>query len=83
MPNPPYTKEARAARFEGIVLVEGVITLDGKITRMKLIKGAGNGLDDIALKTLKTWKCKPATGLEGKPVPTIVTFQVNFELGSH
>lgn len=83
MPNPPYTKEARAARFEGIVLVEGVITLDGKITRMKLIRGAGNGLDEITLKTLKSWKCKPATGPEGKPVPTIVTFQINFKLGQH
>jgi hypothetical protein len=47
---------------------------------LKLIKSPGLGLDENTLTTLKTWRCKAATGPSGKPVATIVTFEVNFRL---
>lgn len=80
MPNPNYTKEARHAKLQGNVLIEAVINLDGTLTNMRVIKGLGSGLDESALTTLHKWKCKPATGPAGKPVPTLVTFQINFRL---
>jgi protein TonB len=80
MPNPPYSEEARKAKYSGIVLVEAVVELNGQLSRMRLIKSPGLGLDDNTLQTLKTWRCKPATGPSGKPVPVIVTFEVNFRL---
>ena len=82
MPNPPYTKEARAARVEGSVLIEGIVGLDGKVTNMLVLKALGYGLDESALKTLQKWKCTPAIGPQGKPVPVIVPFQINFRLRS-
>jgi TonB family protein len=80
MPYPPYTKEAKAAKIQGTVLIEGIIGLDGRITSMRLLKGMGYGLDESALKTLKKWKCNPAVGPNGKPVPVIVPFEINFRL---
>jgi TonB family protein len=78
MPSAPYTKEARAAKFEGNVLVEGVVGLDGKITNVRVLKSPGLGLDESVISTLKKWKCKPAKDRDGKPVPTIVPFQIGF-----
>ena len=80
MPNPPYSEEARKAKYSGIVLVEAVVNLDGHLSNLKLIKSPGLGLDENTINTLKTWRCKAATGASGKPVPTIVTFEVNFRL---
>lgn len=80
MPNPPYTKEARAAKFSGTVLVEGTVGVDGKITHVRILESPGLGLDEVVRKTLEKWKCSPATGPNGKPVPVIVPFQINYRL---
>jgi periplasmic protein TonB len=80
MPNPPYSEEARKAKYSGIVLVEAVVNLNGQLSNLRLIKSPGLGLDENTITTLKTWRCKPATGPQGKPVPTLVTFEVNFRL---
>jgi TonB family protein len=63
----PYTKEAKKAKVKGIVLVQGVIGLDGRITNLRVVKALGYGLDESALKTLKT--CNPAIGPNGEPFP--------------
>lgn len=78
-PSPPYTAEARAARFQGNVLAEGSVTVDGRIMNPRILKSPGMGLDDSVLKTLKKWRCKPGTK-DAKPVPTIVPFQISFRL---
>jgi periplasmic protein TonB len=80
MPNPPYSEEARKAKYSGVVLVDAIVNLDGHLSNMKLIKSPGLGLDENTINTMKTWRCKPATGAAGKPVPTIVTFEVSFRL---
>jgi outer membrane biosynthesis protein TonB len=38
------------------------------------------GLDENAVAAVKTWRCKPAAGPNGKPVPTIVPIEVTFRL---
>jgi periplasmic protein TonB len=80
MPNPPYSEEARKAKYSGIVLVEAVVTVDGRVTNPRVIKSPGLGLDDTTVTTMRTWRCKPANGPNGKPVPTLVSFEVNFRL---
>jgi periplasmic protein TonB len=80
MPNPPYSEEARKAKYSGTVMVEAVVNVDGHLSDMHLIKSPGLGLDENTLSTMKTWRCKPVTGPGGKPVPVIVPFEVNFRL---
>lgn len=76
VPQPPYTKEAKAAKFEGNVLVEGIVNLDGKITNLRVLKSPGLGLDESVIETLRKWKRKPGKDRDGKPVPTIVPIQI-------
>jgi Gram-negative bacterial TonB protein C-terminal len=79
MPNPPYTEEARVARFAGIVIVQAIISIDGRLRNMLVLKTPEMGITQSTLQTMRSWRCKPANH-DGKPVPSIVTFQVNFRL---
>jgi len=80
MPNPPYSDEARKAKYSGTVLVEAIVTVDGRVTNPRVIKSPGLGLDETTINTLRTWRCKPANGPNGKPVPVQVPFEVTFHL---
>jgi protein TonB len=78
MPSPLYTKEAKAAKFEGTVKAMGIVTVDGHITNIRIVQSPGLGLDESVLNALKDWKCKPAIGPKGEPVPVVVPFEINF-----
>ena len=52
-PNPLYTSEAPAAKFQGVVVVEGIIALDEKIKDPRIVKSPGMGMDESVLTTLK------------------------------
>jgi TonB family protein len=80
MPNPPYTQEAREAKFSGVISVEGVVGVDGRVTNTFILKRVGLGLDNNIVKTMQTWKCKPANGPSGQPVATLVMFEIHFRL---
>jgi protein TonB len=80
MPNPPYSEEARKAKYSGVVLVDAVVTVDGRVTEPRVIKSPGLGLDETTVTTMRTWRCKAALGPSGRAVPTRVQFEVNFRL---
>lgn len=80
MPNPTYTEEARKAKYQGTVVLRGLITLDGKVINISVVKGAGLGLDEKAIEAVRTWRCKPANGPDGRPVPTWTPIEVNFRI---
>ncbi|HWZ98032.1 MAG TPA: energy transducer TonB [Candidatus Dormibacteraeota bacterium] len=79
-PPPPYSEEARRAKFEGIVIIVVHISQEGKVTQADLQKGPGYGLDAIALDTVRHWRFNPARGSDGKAVPIVVPIQVSFRL---
>lgn len=79
MPNPPYTDAARAAKLSGTILLEAVVTTDGRVTSPRIIKGLPMGLNEICLRSLQTWRCKPAFR-DGAPVSVLVPFEVTFRL---
>jgi periplasmic protein TonB len=74
MPNPAFTDNARQAHVSGIILIDAVVETDGGL---RIVRGLPGDWNEIALKTLATWRCKPAR-YEGKPVSAVVTFEVNF-----
>ncbi len=80
MPNPPYSEEARKAKYSGVVLVDAVVAVDGRVTDARVIKSPGLGLDDMTVTTMKSWRCKAALGPSRRPVPTRVQFEVSFRL---
>jgi periplasmic protein TonB len=79
-PQPPYTDEARQAKYSGTVLVDAVVTVDGHVSPTRVLKNPGLGLDDSVIKTLKTWRCKPALGPNHQPIAVAVPFEVAFRL---
>jgi TonB family protein len=81
MPNPPFTEEARRTSVSGTIVLEAIVATDGRLKNIRVIRGLPAGLNENWLKTLATWRCKPATS-EGKPVASIVNFQINFRLYS-
>lgn len=79
MPSPDYMEEARKAKFSGTVLEEGIIKADGTLEPVRVVRGTPFGLNGAAYTAMTTWKCRAAT-YEGKPVPTLVSFEVSFRL---
>jgi TonB family protein len=78
-PEPGYTKEARAAKLEGTVVLWIVVAADGMVSDVKVTKPFDKGLDENAVQTVKTWKFKPAMR-NGVPVPVKVMVEVSFKL---
>lgn len=79
MPNPAYTEEARNAGLSGTISVDAVLTPEGKLEEMRIIRGFPYGLNATTLETAKSWRCKPALK-DNQPVATEVQFEVNFKL---
>jgi periplasmic protein TonB len=79
-PNPPYTEEARKARFQGTVLLQIVILPDGRASEVRVLRGVGMGLDESALATVRTWRFKPLIGPGNRPVAVETPVEVTFRL---
>ncbi|MBS1842227.1 MAG: energy transducer TonB [Acidobacteria bacterium] len=79
-PDPPYSEEARKAKYQGIVVVEAIIETDDRVTNLRVAKSPGLGLDEKTIETVRTWRCKAAMGPNGKPVRTSVPIEVSFRL---
>jgi len=76
--NPTYPDIAKAARVQGIVILECTISPQGKVTDHKILRGIPL-LDQAAVDAVKQWIYTP-TLLNGVPVPVIMTVTVNFKL---
>jgi TonB family protein len=79
-PNPDYTKKARKDKLQGSVLLDAIVTLEGKATDIRLLRGLGDGLDEKAIETVRSWKFKPAKDSAGKPVAVRVPIEIAFRL---
>jgi len=76
--NPVYPDIAKQARVQGIVILECVISPQGKVTNVTVLRGIPL-LDQAAQDAVRQWVYSP-TLLNGVPVPVIMTVTVNFKL---
>jgi protein TonB len=80
-PKPTYTEQAREAKYEGTVLLQATVTLEGRATNITVVKGPGRfGVEKSAIEALRTWRFKPSVDANGKPVAAITTVDVDFHL---
>ena len=49
-PNPNFTEAARAAKFNGSVVLQVVVTADGRAENISVVRKAGYGLEQNAIK---------------------------------
>lgn|GEM_PF-1686395 len=79
-PNPEYSEEARRAKVSGALTFWIVVDERGNVVDVALVAAPlGSGLDKEAVKTIRTWKFRPAT-IDGKPVKFRVGVGVSFRL---
>jgi TonB family protein len=79
LPNPEYSEKARKKKISGTVLVEMVVTTDGKVRDVKVTKSLEPSLDQQAIAAVQTWKFEPATK-DGKPVAVHIHAEVSFRI---
>jgi len=78
-PEPGYTSQARHDKIEGKVVLRIVIDVEGDVAdAQEVSQRLGDGLDEMAIETVKTWKFKPAQ--EGVPVAVRVIVEIDFRL---
>ena len=78
-PNPHYSKQARKSKYQRTVVLWLVIGPDGLPHNIRVQRSLGLGLDEEAIKAVRTWRFQPATR-EGKPVAVHINIEVNFRL---
>jgi protein TonB len=76
--SPKYPELARAARVEGIVIIEATIDATGKVESARILRSK-EPLDQAALDAVLQWRFTPAL-LNGEPIPVVMTVTVNFKL---
>ena len=75
---PEYPDLALAARVQGVVILECVISPRGTVTDVKVLRSIPL-LDQAAVDAVREWVYTP-TLLNGIPVPVVMTVTVNFDL---
>ena len=77
---PVYPPRARVQRIEGIVQLEFVVGLDGKVRGAKVIRATPEDIfDDAALRAVNRWTFKPGSRA-GRPVVVRVRQDLQFSL---
>lgn len=78
---PKYTKDALAAKLEGLVVLSFVLDINGVPSDIKVVRGLGKGLDEKAEEALQQWRFSPETS-HGEPVTTKATIEMDFRLSN-
>lgn len=78
-PDPPYSDEARSAKYQAWVFLRLVVDPKGLPQQIRVQQSAGMGLDEKAIETAKLWRFAPATK-NGQPVPLQIWVEMSFQL---
>ena len=78
-PDAEFSDEARRTKYQGICLISVIVDSQGNPQNPRVIRHLGMGLDEKALEAVRRYKFKPARK-SGKPVPVMITVEVNFRL---
>ncbi|HSU57906.1 MAG TPA: TonB family protein [Bryobacteraceae bacterium] len=76
---PEYTQDARAAKYQGSVLLYAEIGPDGLAHNIAVRHGLGLGLNEKAIQAISLWRFKPSSK-DGQPVAVSANIEVNFRL---
>src|SRR2546427_4577673 len=77
--SPSYSDAARAAKFQGTVVLSIVVTTEGKAASIYVLKGAPFGLTTKTIEAVQDWRFEPARK-DGNPVPVRAQVEVTFRL---
>lgn len=75
--NIKYTNAASEAKIHGMVILQFIVETDGLVKEIKIIRGLGYGLDEVAMDVIKKTRWTPAT-IASKKVRMQVVIPINF-----
>lgn len=75
---PVYPAIARSARVQGVVILEAVLDVTGRVESVRVLRSIPL-LDQAAVDAVQQWRFTPAL-LNNEPVPVVMTVTVNFTL---
>jgi len=79
--NLKYPEQAKKEGIEGKVFVRFVITKNGFLSQVQVIKGMGHGLDEEALRVVSSYDKKWKPGIrKGEPVNTEMVLPISYAL---
>ncbi|HEY0307448.1 MAG TPA: energy transducer TonB [Acidobacteriaceae bacterium] len=78
-PEAPFSNAARRKREQCAIDIKLVVTKEGTVRNAHIVKSCGKDFDPNALKTVKTYRFKPATK-DSQPVDSVVMVQVGFTI---
>lgn len=73
-PLPQFSDAARNSKFQGAVRLSVIVTAEGKITSIYILKGKPF-LSNEDIKTIQTWQLQPAEQ-DGRPVSVRTEFEI-------
>jgi protein TonB len=76
---PEFSEEARKTKHQGVVVLTIEVDASGNVGHVRVRQSLGLGLDENAIQAVSHWRFRPAI-LDGKPVATEATVEVNFQL---
>jgi TonB family protein len=79
-PNPQFTDEAVKTKLQGTVILLATITTEGRAINIRVVQSLGLGLDEEAVKAVRTWRFTPARGPDGRPATVSAPIEVRFRL---
>ncbi|HXL22030.1 MAG TPA: energy transducer TonB [Candidatus Dormibacteraeota bacterium] len=79
-PLPEYTDEARRAHYQGSVTLDVLVTSQGRVEKIVVVKSPGLGLTEKAIGKVRTWRLKPALDPHGQPINVRVIVEVAFRM---
>ena len=74
-----YPEEARREGLEADVKLELVVDEEGRVAEVKVLRAAGNGFDEAAVRAARGLAFSPATR-GGRPVPVRIPWTLKFRL---
>jgi TonB family protein len=78
-PDPDYSDKARKGKYQGTTVFTVVVDRTGQVSRIKMVRPLGMGLDEKGVEKIGEWKFKPAQR-NGEPVAVEVNIEVTFNL---
>ena len=80
--NPSYPERSRQERKEGTVTLGLVVSKDGSVSGVHVVKGVDNDIDQAAIEAVSRWRFDPGT-YRGNAVDVELTVTVNFRLSAN
>jgi TonB family protein len=78
-PPPEYTEKARRACISGTVVIQAVLSSNGKVTGIRTVSGLRGGLTAKAINAAREIKFEPAVK-DGSPVSQYIRVEYNFNI---